>query len=87
MMSQKIRGVAKAVDRNLQLSIRLNARAKRGRCSQVDAERQRIQERLAAAGLLDAPDEAVRVRRPSRRRFEAARAAAGRGTALSEIRH
>ena len=49
------------------------------------SERQQIRERLAAAGLLEVPSDESAFVRPSRRRFEAARAAAGKGTPLSEI--
>lgn len=49
------------------------------------SERAQIRERLAVAGLLEAQGSGAKVSRPSRRQFEAARAAAGRGTPLSEI--
>ena len=49
------------------------------------SERGQIRERLAAAGLLEAPTTDVGASRPSQRRFEAARVAAGRGTPLSDI--
>lgn len=49
------------------------------------SERQQIRERLAAAGVLQAVSSEAAVARPGRRRLEAARAAAGKGTPLSEI--
>jgi hypothetical protein len=48
----------------------------------TDAER--VRERLARAGLLEAPSLSSS-RRPDRKRLAAARAAAGRGTPLSDL--
>jgi hypothetical protein len=48
----------------------------------TDAER--VRERLARAGILDATASSSR-RRPDRERLAAARAAAGRGTPLSDL--
>ena len=51
--------------------------------SSAGNEAQQLRERLARAGILE--DAEAPVPRPSRARVTAARAAAGRGTALSDI--
>jgi hypothetical protein len=55
--------------------------------SYAGSEADRVRERLARAGLLDAPADAASGsgRRPNRRALAEARAAAGRGTPLSEL--
>ena len=49
------------------------------------SERAQIRERLAVGGLLQAQSSEPEASRPSRRQFEAARAAAGHGTPLSDL--
>jgi len=52
--------------------------------SYASSEAERVRERLARAGLLEAVPSAT-ARRPDRKRLAAARASAGRGTPLSEL--
>jgi hypothetical protein len=52
--------------------------------SYAGSDAERVRERLARAGLLEATPSRSR-RRPDRKRLAAARAAAGRGTPLSDL--
>ncbi len=52
--------------------------------SYAGSDAERVRERLARAGLLEAASSAT-ARRPDRKRLAAARAAAGGGTPLSEL--